>query len=159
VPAALQAAWVSRALHRLWAAGVGLVAWQFLVDPFPGITVATPTGGLRQYARPAGLYAAAAGGLAAALPKQFLAGFSFPFDPLRTDRGHVRVWALLGAPGERAELLGRRDGGAWRVLAALRAGSDQILNNPVALRGAWHLRLRAGLALSREAVVGPHRSL
>ena len=35
-PHRLQAAWVSRALHRLWVAGVGLVDWQFLVDPYGG---------------------------------------------------------------------------------------------------------------------------
>ena len=37
--------WISRALHRLWVAGVGLVDWQFLVDPYPAVTLATPTGG------------------------------------------------------------------------------------------------------------------
>ncbi len=40
VPEALQAAWISRALHRLWVAGVSLVDWQFLIDPYGG----TPAG-------------------------------------------------------------------------------------------------------------------
>ena len=42
VPQRLQALWVSRALHRLWIAGVSLVAWQFLVDPFPALRAETP---------------------------------------------------------------------------------------------------------------------
>ncbi len=36
----------------------------------------------------------------AARPKPFLRGFTLPFDPLRVDRGHVRVWALLMRPGQ-----------------------------------------------------------
>jgi len=160
VAPAEQAHWISRALHRLWAAGVSLVSWQFLADPFPAITVSTPTGGLQEYQRPAGLYAAPPGGeLALARPKPFLSGFAFPFDPLRADRGHVRVWALLDAPGEQAELLGRRRGGTWRALAALRAGPDRQVDTPVSLRGSWQLRLRAAGRLSAPASVGAGRSL
>jgi hypothetical protein len=33
VAPSLQALWISRALHRLWVAGVGLATWQFLMDP------------------------------------------------------------------------------------------------------------------------------
>ncbi len=159
VPAGLQAAWVSRALHRLWAAGVSLVAWQFLADPFPATTVSTPTGGVQEYPRPAGLFTDPSGDLALAAPKPFVAGFSFPFDPLRVDRGHVRIWAVLRASGEQAELLGRRPGGAWRLLAAPRAGADQIVNRMVSLRGPWQLRLRSGGSLSPEARVGARRWL
>ena len=72
VPARLQAAWISRALHRLWVAGVSLVDWQFLVDPYPAERASTPTGGLVEYQRPAGLYSAGVGGdPASALPKPF----------------------------------------------------------------------------------------
>ena len=159
VPARLQPAWISRALHRLWAAGVSLVAWQFLADPFPGTTVATPTGGVRDYPRPAGLFTDPSGDLALSVAKQFVAGFSFPFDPLRVDRAHVRLWAVLDAPGERVEVLGRRPGGAWRVLAPARAGADRIVNSLIALRGPWQLRLRVPGALSPEASVGSRRSL
>jgi hypothetical protein len=160
VPAPLQAAWISRALHRLWAAGASFVAWQFLADPYPGITVSTPTGGVQEYQRPAGLYTSPPGGdLALASPKPFLAGFSFPFDPLRCDRDQVRVWALLDAPGERAALLGRRPGSPWRQLAELRANGAGVLNTLIALRGAWRLQLRAGAQLSPEAAVGARRSL
>ena len=156
VPAGLQAAWVSRALHRLWAAGVSLVAWQFLADPFGGITVSTPTGGVREYPRPAGLYEASPGAVGS--PKPFVAGFRFPFDPLRVDARHVRVWALLATPGERVELLGRQRGSSWRVLASSRTGGAGMLNALVALRGAWRLRLRAGGTVSPQAAVGARRA-
>jgi hypothetical protein len=159
VPPPLQAAWVSRALHRLWTAGVGLVAWQFLADPYPGITVSTPTGGLQQYQRPAGLYGPSPGGdLALATPKPFRAGFAFPFDPLRVDRTRVRLWALLASPGEPVEVLGRSGGGAWRLLAHARAGGASVLNSVIALRGAWQLRLRAASGLSPVATVGRRRA-
>ena len=59
VPGRLQAQWISRALHRLWVAGVGLVDWQFLIDPYPAERASTPTGGTVEYQRPAGLYSAA----------------------------------------------------------------------------------------------------
>ncbi|HTD09593.1 MAG TPA: hypothetical protein VK680_11945, partial [Solirubrobacteraceae bacterium] len=95
VPAALQAQWISRALHRLWVAGVSLVSWQFLVDPYPGVRAAKPTGGAIEYPRPAGLYSAGVGGNPeSAQPKPFLRGFTFPFDPLRVNSRRVRVWAL-----------------------------------------------------------------
>ena len=95
VPDRLQAPWISRALHRLWVAGVGLVDWQFLVDPYPAERASTPTGGIVEYQRPAGLYSAGAGGNPEiALPKPFLRGFTFPFDPLRVDRAaRARVGA------------------------------------------------------------------
>ena len=99
VPGRLQAPWISRALHRLWVAGVGFADWQFLVDPYPDLPLATPTGGTVTVSRPAGLYSPGPGGeLAGARPKPFLRGFTLPFDPLRVDRGHVRVWALLMRP-------------------------------------------------------------
>ena len=113
VPPALQAAWVSRALHRLWVAGVSLVDWQFLVDPFGGTLLASPDGTLSPYPRPAGLYSAGPGGdVALARPKPFLQGFSLPFDPLRVGRRLVLVWALLGVPDESAALERHGAGGA-----------------------------------------------
>jgi len=150
VPAELQARWISRALHRLWIAGVSLVAWQFLVDPYPGVTAASPSGATIEYPRPAGLYSAGIGGNPeSAQPKPFLRGFTFPFDPLRLDRRHVRVWALLMRPRE-AVLLQRevRAGGAWRTVARLRASPAGVLNAVVSLRGAVRLRLRAGSLIS-----------
>ncbi|HTY95762.1 MAG TPA: cellulase family glycosylhydrolase, partial [Solirubrobacteraceae bacterium] len=66
----LQAGWIARALHRLWIAGVGLVDWQFLVDPYPAVRSAGPSGEALEYQRPAGLYAAGPGGsLQLARPK------------------------------------------------------------------------------------------
>jgi hypothetical protein len=154
VPPRLQARYVSRGLHRLWAAGVTLVAWQFLLDPFPALRAATPTGGLIEYQRPAGLYSAGpAGDPSTAAPKDFLAGFALPFDPLRVDRRRVRVWALADRAGEPL-VLERRGGHEWRVLARLRADPHGVLNVLVALRGSATLRLAAGPLLSAAAGLG-----
>ncbi len=162
VPARLQAAWISRALHRLWVAGVSLVDWQFLVDPYPAERASTPTGGLVEYQRPTGLYSAGLGGdPASARPKPFLAGFAFPFDPLRVDRRRVRVWALLMRPGQAVVLQrwgrqqpratvrrlrrGRRRGAAsWREVALLHADRNGVLNALIRLAGPARLRLQSG---------------
>ncbi len=155
VPPALQAAWVSRALHRLWGAGVGLVDWQFLVNPFGGTLLASPDGSLSPYPRPAGLYAAGPGGdLALAQPKPFLRGFSLPFDPLRVNRRLVRVWALLDAPGEPALLQRERPDGGWRTIAHLRADAAGVLNESIGLRGSARLRLRIAGLDSASARIG-----
>jgi hypothetical protein len=154
VPARLQAAWISRALHRLWVAGVSLVDWQFLVDPYPAERASTPTGGLVEYQRPAGLYSAGAGGdPAIAFPKPFLRGFTFPFDPLRVDRRRVRVWALLMGPGQPVSLqrLGRDH--RWRTIARLRADRSGVLNVLLRIRGAARLRLVSGALISASPIV------
>jgi hypothetical protein len=159
VPADVQARWVSRALHRLWIAGVSLVAWQFLVDPFPGLRAETPTGGVVEYPRPAGLYSAGVGGsLEDARPKAFLQGFTLPFDPLRVNAKRVRVWALLMAPDSAVVLQRAQPGGTWRTVARLRAGRSGVLNALVALRGAMRLRVRAGTLVSAPVSVPLVRS-
>jgi hypothetical protein len=143
VPARLQAAWVSRALHRIWVAGVSLVDWQFLVDPYPSLYLGNPTGGGFDVARPAGLYAAAPGGDPAnAAAKPFLSGFTFPFDPLRVDRGHVRIWALLRAPGTAVSVQRLGRAGGWRTVARLHADAHGVLNVLAALKGGLSLRLQ-----------------
>jgi hypothetical protein len=153
VPPRLQAAWVSRALHRLWAAGVSLVAWHFLLDPYPALRASTPTGGIVEFERPAGLYSAGPGGNpAGALAKPFLQGFALPFDPLRVDPQRVRVWALLESPFEQV-VVQRGVAGGWETLARLRAGRNGVLNALVDLRGAARLRLQEGSALSAPAGV------
>lgn len=159
VPNRLQAAWISRALHRLWVAGVGLVDWQFLIDPYPAVRASTPTGGLVEYQRPAGLYSAGTGGNPAiALPKPFLRGFTFPFDPLRVDRARVRVWALLMHPGQPVVL--QREGRArvWRTIARLHADHSGVLNALLRIRGAARLRLKGGALSSASSVVPARRS-
>jgi hypothetical protein len=170
VPGRLQARWVSRALHRLWVAGVGLVDWQFLVDPYPAERASTPTGGIVEYQRSAGLYSAGVGGNPeSARPKPFLGGFTFPFDPLRVDRKHVRVWSLLMRP-EQAVLLQRwghlrrqrhsqRPGAAsWQTIARLHADRNGVLNVLVSLTGAAWLRLESGTLSSAPSVVPARRS-
>ncbi|HEX5853807.1 MAG TPA: hypothetical protein VFY36_12020 [Solirubrobacteraceae bacterium] len=152
VPSARQARWISRALHRLWVAGVGLATWQFLVDPFPGVRVSSPSGGIVEYPRPAGLYNAGVdGNIESATPKAFLQGFALPFDPLRVDRRHMRVWALL-ARAHQAVLLQRlARGGAWRTVRRLRADRYGVLNALVAIRAPAHLRLLPTHTSSRSA--------
>jgi hypothetical protein len=144
----LQAAWLARALHRLWVAGVSLVDWQFLIDPAGGVPLASPIGPTVTAARPAGLYSAGGAGdepdPALARPKRFLQGFSFPFDPLRVDRRHVRVWALLDRPGQSVQLQRQGRGGNWRTVLSLRANRSGIVNTLVLLRGAARLRLSSG---------------
>jgi hypothetical protein len=162
VPGRLQALWISRALHRLWIAGVGMAEWQFLVDPYPGVPLATSTGGVVYVPRPAGLYSAGVvdgrSEPAAARPKPFLRGFTFPFDPLRVDRGHVRVWALLMHAGQRVLLQRQARGSGWRTIARLRAGWDAVLNALIPLRGALTLRLISGTLRSVSASVLADRS-
>jgi hypothetical protein len=159
VPGRLQALWISRALHRLWVAGVGLADWQFLLDPYPSLELATPTGGLVGVSRPAGLYSPGpGGGLTGARPKPFLRGFTFPFDPLRIDRRRVRVWALLMHPRQVVLLQRWTQGrespqGAWLTVARLRASGAAVLNTVVRLRGAFVLRLGSGALVSASESV------
>jgi hypothetical protein len=156
VPPRLQALWISRALHRLWVAGVALADWQFLVDPYPDLTLATPTGGTVQVSRPAGLYSPGPGGdFAAARAKPFLRGFTLPFDPLRVDRRHVRIWALLESPRQQVSLQRLAHRGAWRAIATLRADRYGVLNTLVAIRGATVLRIVSATGVSANARVGP----
>jgi hypothetical protein len=166
VPGRLQALWISRALHRLWVAGVALAEWQFLVDPYPGVTLATSTGGTVRVPRPAGLYSPGpGGGLTGARAKPFLGGFSLPFDPLRTDRAHVRIWAMLARGGQRVALqrwmrAPTRAGFAWRTIARLRCERHGMLNTTIVLRGAGELRIAgAGDQISVPVHVGRTRGV
>jgi len=159
VPGRLQAQWISRALHRLWVGGVGLVDWQFLIDPYPAERASTPTGGIVAYQRPAGLYSAGAGGNPeSARPKPFLRGFTFPFDPLRVDRRHVRVWALLMHPGQPVFLQRWTPRRTWRTIDRLHADRYGVLNDLVALRGSVRLRLQSGTLSSAPSLVPRGRS-
>lgn len=162
VPDRLQALWISRALHRLWVAGVGLADWQFLIDPYPDLALATPTGGTITVSRPAGLYSAGVvsgqSDPAEARPKPFLQGFTLPFDPLRVDRAHVRVWALLMHPHQLLALQRRTRGGVWRTFTRLRADGRAVLNALITLHGRVDLRLVDGTLTSASASVPRGRS-
>ncbi len=151
----LQARWISRALHRLWVAGVGLVDWQFLVDPYPAVRAGGPLGEGVEYQRPAGLYSAGPGGnFELARPKPFLAGFTFPFDPLRATGSQVRIWALLPTGRETALLqYAPAVNGRWRTVALLRATGPGVLNALVRLRRGGVLRLQSGTLISPAASV------
>jgi hypothetical protein len=165
VPPGLQAAWISRALHRLWVAGVGLVTWEFLIDPYPNLSIAAPTGPALELSRPAGLYFAGVSDgrsdPALARPKPFLTGFAFPFDPLRVDSRHVRVWALLGRPLQSALLQRSSRAGRWRTIAHLRSDTHGIINalTLISLTGPAGLRLRSQGLLSASEAVARGRSL
>ena len=155
VPPSLQAAWLSRALHRLWIAGVGLATWQFLVDPYPELRLGTATGGAAEYARPAGLYRAGVGGdPESAQPKPFVRAFTIPFDPLRVNGREVRVWGLLGAPGQSAEVQREGPGGLWETLAEVHGDGSAVLNTLVGITGRGRLRLLSGGLTSAAALVG-----
>jgi hypothetical protein len=159
VPPRQQALWISRALHRLWVAGVTLADWQFLVDPYPDLQLATPTGGVMHISRPAGLYSPGPGGdFAVARAKPFLTGFALPFDPLRVDRRRVRVWALLRGSRQQVSLQRSTRRGAWRAIATLRADRRGVLNTLVAISGAATLRIASATGVSASAHVGAHRS-
>jgi hypothetical protein len=159
VPRSLQAGWLSRALHRMWVAGVSLVDWQFLVDPYGGVLLPAPDGSLSPYERPAGLYAPGPGGdTGRAHPKPFLRGFTLPFDPLRLDRRRVRVWALLMHGRQPASLQREGRGGRWRTLMRLRADRHGVLNALIHLTGPARLRLRVGGLSSAPAWVPRARS-
>ncbi|HXA53582.1 MAG TPA: hypothetical protein VNV37_01785 [Solirubrobacteraceae bacterium] len=163
VPPRLQALWISRALHRLWVAGVSMVEWQFLIDPYPGVALSTPDGKVVEVQRPAGLYSA--GVIAGrsepedARPKPFLRGFTLPFDPLRVDRGHVRVWALLVRPHQTVSLQRRTRNGRWQTIARLSADRNAVLNRLLPVRGAVELRLLSGAERSASAAVARTPSL
>jgi hypothetical protein len=159
VPAGEQALWISRALHRLWVAGVSLVTWQFLVDPYPELHLDTSTGGTTELSRPAGLYSAGVdGNPQSAKPKPFLRGFTLPFDSLRVDRQHVRVWGLRLGAGQ-GVVVQRVVRGAWRTIARLRADGRGVLNALVAIRGAVELRLASGALVSGVVGVGRGRGV
>jgi hypothetical protein len=159
VPDRMQAAWISRALHRLWVAGVSLVDWQFLIDPYGGTPLASPDGSIGLYPRPAGLYAPEPGGnIALARPKPFLRGFTLPFDPLRVSRQQVRVWALLMRGRQSALLQRQGHGGRWHTIARLHADGYGVLNTLLRLRGQARLRLRAGKLVSAPTSVPRRQS-
>lgn len=154
VPGSLQAAWISRALHRMWVGGVSLVDWQFLIDPYGGTPLASPDGSINLYPRPAGLYAPGPGGdTRLASPKPFLQGFTLPFDPLRVNRTLVRVWALLMHARQSALLQRQGHNGRWHTIAHLRADGYGVLNRPLRLTGLARLRLRAGKLVSAPMLV------
>ena len=152
VPARLQGAWVSRALHRLWVAGARVVDWQFIVDPV--LSVATPLGGLVPVDRPAGLFLRGRNGPSSDRPKPLYVAFRFPFDPVRRDGAHLLVWGLLPASGDRRAVLQRWQEGRWRRVATVAVSAAGMINELVALRGAARLRLRSGRESSPVRRVG-----
>jgi hypothetical protein len=150
-----QAHWISRALHRLWIAGAQLVDWQFLIDPYPALKLARPTGGEFEVQRPAGLYSSSVPGVSAASPKPFLLGFEFPFDPVRVDRRVISVWAV---PPVAAHLALQRElGGRWLDVTSLKSDRDGVVNELVSMSGGGRLRVVDGDLASATESVGHRR--
>ena len=101
IAAARRGAVVGRGLHRLWAAGAGLVTWQFLEDPARGHRA-----GLRVRGRRGPL----TGG-----SKAYARGFALPVDVASVGRGRAAVWAVPSVDGVlRVEV---RRGRRWRIVA------------------------------------------
>ena len=119
-------AWISRALHRLWVAGVGFVDWQFLVDPYPGVRAEHADG--RRYRIPAaaGFYSAGVGGDPDERPSQAVpAGFHLP---VRPSAGGPRARAHVGAADAlRSVCVLQR-----RADAAARCGGRSLVCTPIA---------------------------
>ncbi len=126
VPDSLQAVWLSRALHRLWVAGVGSVDWQFLIDPFGGVPLASPDGSLSMYPRPAGAIRPRAGWRHHARSSQALpAGLHPAIRPSSRKRSAgARMGAAHARPAARSPA---RTGAQWPV-------AD---DRPPALRSPW----------------------
>ncbi|MBJ7331652.1 MAG: hypothetical protein JHC95_17285 [Solirubrobacteraceae bacterium] len=136
VPSRLQAAWVGRALHRLWLAGASIVAWHFFTD--------------RSTERPAGLLHADGS------PKPLLRGWALPVDALRQSRAHVGIWAMPAQGAQRvcveARPAGRR---AWRRAGCRTvASADVPVQLRIALRGRGDVRVRSGGRTSAVRRVG-----
>ena len=149
-------AWISRALHRLWVAGVALVAWQFLVDPYPAVRAGTPTGGLLEYQRPAGPLQRGTrrGPRTGRRPKPFLAGFTFPFDPLPCRRrGGPRMGAASTRTADRPAAAGERRSRRWRTLGRVQTGATGVLNALVRMGRGGLLRLVSGALVSPAAYI------
>lgn len=141
VPPAAQADYVSRGLHRLWAAGAELVLWHFVTDPVELLDG-------RQ--RPAGLTHVGPGGIPGA-PKPFLRAFALPLTADRMGPDRVRVW-LVAPRGSASPVLERRTAAGWAPLRQLAAGSGPV-EVTVRVRGGAVLRAVAGARTSASVRV------
>lgn len=141
VPSAAQAGYLSRGLHRLWAAGAELVLWHFVTDP---ITL------LDGRARPAGLTHVGPGGLPGA-PKPFLRALALPLTADRTGPDRVRLW-LVAPGGPVGPVVEQRTATGWKPLRQLRAAAGPV-EVTLGLRHAAVLRVTAGARTSASVRV------
>jgi hypothetical protein len=129
IPAARRGAVVGRGLHRLWAAGAGLVTWQFLEDPARG--------------HRAGLRVRGRRGPLTGRSKAYARGFALPVDVASVGRARAAVWAVPFVDGVlRVEV---RHGRRWRVVARVRrVRRDHPLQVRVGARAGARLRVVSG---------------
>ncbi len=138
IPPPRRAAVVGRGLHRLWAAGAGLVTWQFLEDPARGHRAGLRTRGAR--------------GPLTGRPKAYARGFALPVDVASVGRGRAAVWAVPLVDGVlRVEV---RRGRRWRVVKRVaHARRDHPLQVEVRGRVGARLRVVSGGVASVALVV------
>ena len=161
VPPRLQALWISRALHRLWVAGVapGRLAVPGRPLPRPAARDLRPAASSRSAARRPLQRRCRWRLPALARPKPFLRGFTFPFDPLRVDRAARARLGAADAPGPAGPAATPTErGGAWRTIARLRADRDGVLNTLLSPSRCVTLRLVGAALLSASAPVPRDRS-
>ena len=154
VPPSLQAAWVSRALHRLWVAGVSLVSWEYLLDAYPGVQLDTATGGIVEVPRPAaGLCPRRSRRPARernpqAVPARLRVSVRSPARRCHP-RAHLGAGDAVTPTRARAARAARRNVEDHRVV---RADGSGVLNALVPLRGSMRLRARLPNAALTSAV-------
>jgi hypothetical protein len=138
IAAARRGAVVGRGLHRLWAAGAGLVTWQFLEDPARGHRA-----GLRVRGRRGPLTGA---------PKAYARGFALPVDVAWVGRDRAAVWAVPSVDGVlRVEV---RRGRRWHTVARVaHARRDHPVQVRVRARVGARLRVVSGGIASVALVV------
>ncbi len=77
--------------------------------------------------------------------------FRFPFTGTRTDRAHVRLWALTPHAERTRVAVQRRRGGRWVTIRHLTANRHGMVRAEITLRGRARLRL----ATVRQGASGP----
>lgn len=128
-----QAAYLAGALGVMQQAGADVILWFGLRDQAPGTA-----GWARTYQ--SGLFARGRT-LAVDTAKPSMAAFAFPFSAYRRS-GVAQIWGVSPADGDvRVEAW---IGGAWTTVAS----------GPVARRGVFTFRVRAGIGTRLRAVVG-----
>jgi hypothetical protein len=129
IAAPRRSAVVGRGLHRLWAAGAGLVTWQFLEDPARG--------------HRAGLRLRGTRGPLTGAPKPYARGFALPVDVTSVGHGRAAVWTVPSVDGVlRVEV---RRGRRWHTVGRVaHARRDHPLQVEVRGRAGARLRVVSG---------------
>jgi hypothetical protein len=133
IPAARQAAWLSKSVYVLWKQGVSLLVWYQVTGSPPKPSYAASNQG--------GVF------LLDGTPKLSAAAYRFPFVVVKRGKGRL-VWGIAPAPG-RVRLEALR-AGRWRRIRALTAPSDRVFSAHLG-RGSSSLRAVQGGVVSPPA--------